>query len=100
MPNKILAQNTNLTQDMMVKKIPSVETEGITTYEKHQTLIRFGFTHFQSFTWDNHPKMNLQHKTQETNVQFFVFISDTNIDVRDKVKFNKLVSKNSLCHIV
>ena len=57
-------------------------------------------THFQSFTWDNHPKMNLQHKTKETDIQFFVLIPNTNIDVRDKVKFNKLVSENCLCHIV
>ena len=44
--------------------------------------------------------MNLQHKTQKSDIQFFVLIPNTYIQVRDKVKFNKLVSKNSLCHDV
>jgi hypothetical protein len=77
-----------------------VETSGITTYEKHQTLKLLWTTHFQSFTWDNHPKMNLQHKTKETDINFFVLIPDTNIDVRDKIQFEKLGSEHSFCHIV
>ena len=67
---------------------------------KHHDLKFLWTTHFQSFTWDNHPKMNLQHKTKETDIQFFVFIPNTNIDVRDEIQFEKLGSEHSFCHIV
>ena len=67
---------------------------------KHHDLKFLWTTHFQSFTWDNHPKMNLQHKTKETDINFFVLIPDTNIDVRDKIQFEKLGSEHSFCHIV
>ena len=42
--------------------------------------------------------MNLQHKTKETHINFFVLISDTYIQVRDKIQFEKLGSDNSFCH--
>jgi hypothetical protein len=67
---------------------------------KHHDLKFLWTTHFQSFIWDNHPKMNLQHKTKETDINFFVLIPDTNIDVRDKIQFEKLGSEHSFCHIV
>ena len=44
--------------------------------------------------------MNFQHETQKSDKQFFVLIPDTNIDVRDKIQFEKLGSEHSLCHIV
>lgn len=85
--------------DSRTKKNPRCgNIRGKLKYEKTQALIRLGSTHFFSFTWDNHPKINLQHKTKETDKQFFVLISDTNIDVRDEIQFEKLVSENSFCH--
>ena len=67
---------------------------------KHHISLESSWFRFQSFTWDNHPKMNLQHKTKETDINFFVLIPDTNIDVRDKIQFEKLGSEHSFCHIV
>jgi hypothetical protein len=67
---------------------------------KHHISLESSWFRFQSFIWDNHPKMNLQHKTKETDINFFVLIPDTNIDVRDKIQFEKLGSEHSFCHIV
>jgi hypothetical protein len=56
---------------------------------KHHDLKFLWTTHFQSFTWDNHPKMDFQHETQKTNVKFLILIPNTNVQIRNEIKLEK-----------
>jgi hypothetical protein len=67
---------------------------------KHHISLESSWFRFQSFTWDNHPKMDFQHKTQKPNEKFLFLVTDTNVQIRDKIKLKILVSENSLCHVV